>query len=243
LELTMRSLIPVMLALSLAGPVGATQLKMVRLQPAVDLSRHEPQMATLSPSLRAWVISQARASLDGDAGPDPQVIAGNARARLEGQDFSDGDIESLVQRVMMESVRQADADLRDAMEQVRAANERKARMREAAAAQNEARKGLSEAARAEYSRPESKAVCVDPPCQFEVITKQPRLDQAKIVAPVGPGGSPVAAADPDSMSEMTEMEQMRMQMAMDRKSKAMQALSNLLKKSSDTAATITSNLK
>ena len=220
----MRSLIPIMLALSLAGPAGpagAAQLQIARIQPGVDLARHEPQMAMLSPSLRAWVITRARTTLDSAGSPDPEIIEGNARARLEGQDFSDADVESLVQLVMMESVRQADADLRDMMAQMREANARKARMRDMAAAQREAKKGLSDEARAEYSRPESKAVCVDPPCQF----------------------SRIAAPATDSMSEMNQMEQLRMQMAMDRKSKAMQALSNLLKKNSDTAATITSNLK
>ena len=217
----MRSLIPIMLALSLAGPAGAAQLQIARIQPGVDLARHEPQMTMLSPSLRAWVITQARTTLDSAGSPDPEIIEGNARARLEGQDFSDADVESLVQLVMMESVRQADADLRDMMAQMREANARKARMRDMAAAQREAKKGLSDEARAEYSRPESKAVCVDPPCQF----------------------SRIAAPATDSMSEMNQMEQLRMQMAMDRKSKAMQALSNLLKKNSDTAATITSNLK
>lgn len=219
----MRILIPVVLVLSLAGPAGAAQLQIARIQPGVDLSRPEPQMATLSPSLRAWVITQARTTLDSAGSPDPEIIAGNARVRLAGQDFSDADIEALVQLVMMESVRQLDADLRDMMAQMREANARKARMRDVAAAQREANKGLSDAARTEYSRPESKAVCVDPPCQF-----------SRIVAP---------ATATDSMSEMNETEQLRMQMAMDRRSKAMQALSNLLEKSSDTAATLTSNLK
>lgn len=217
----MRSLIPVLLVLSLGAPAWAAQLQMARVQPRVDLSRHEPRMDSLSPSLRDWVTRQARATLDSGTDPDPEIIAANARARLQGQDFSDADVESLVQLVMMESVRQADADLRDMMAQMREANARKARMRDMAAAQREAKKGLSDEARAEYSRPEGKAVCVDPPCQF----------------------SRIAAPATDSMSEMNEMEQMRMQMAMDRKSKAMQALSNLLKKNSDTAATITSNLK
>lgn len=239
----MRSLIPVLLVLSFAGPTVATQLQVARMQPGLDLSPHEPQMAMLSPSLRAWVITQARTTLDSAGSPDPEIIAGNARARLEGQDFSGADIDSLVQLVMTESVRQADADLRDTMAQMREANARKARMRDMAAAQREAKKGLSDEARAGYSRPESKAVCVDPPCQFLRMAVPPPLDQAKIVVPQGPGGSPDAEPAPDSMSEMNEMDQMRMQMAMDRKSKAMQALSNLLKKSSDTAATITSNLK
>jgi hypothetical protein len=47
----------------------------------------------------------------------------------------------------------------------------------------------------------------------------------------------------DSMSEMGEMESLRLQMAMDRLSKLMSTLSNVLKKVSDTSQTITQNLK
>lgn len=54
---------------------------------------------------------------------------------------------------------------------------------------------------------------------------------------------PAVAARLDSMSEMGEMESLRLQMAMDRLSKMMSTLSNLLKKSSETASHITQNLK
>jgi hypothetical protein len=47
----------------------------------------------------------------------------------------------------------------------------------------------------------------------------------------------------DSLSEMGEMESLRLQMAMDRLSKLMSTLSNILKKFSDTQQTITANLK
>lgn len=47
----------------------------------------------------------------------------------------------------------------------------------------------------------------------------------------------------DSMSEMGEMESLRLQMAMDRLSKMMSTLSNILKKLSDTAESIVQNLK
>jgi hypothetical protein len=47
----------------------------------------------------------------------------------------------------------------------------------------------------------------------------------------------------DSMSEMGEMESLRLQMAMDRMSKMMSTLSNLLKKLSDTSSQIAQNLK
>jgi hypothetical protein len=44
-------------------------------------------------------------------------------------------------------------------------------------------------------------------------------------------------------SEMSELMQLRLQMALDRRSKFEEALSNLLKKQSDTAAAIIRNLK
>jgi hypothetical protein len=47
----------------------------------------------------------------------------------------------------------------------------------------------------------------------------------------------------DSLSEMGEMESLRLQMAMDRMSKTMSTVSNLLKKASETANSITQNLK
>lgn len=47
----------------------------------------------------------------------------------------------------------------------------------------------------------------------------------------------------DSMSEMGETESLRLQMAMDRLSKMMTALSNLMKKINDTNQGITQNLK
>jgi hypothetical protein len=50
-------------------------------------------------------------------------------------------------------------------------------------------------------------------------------------------------SDLDTMGEMGEMESLRLQMAMDRLSKMMSTLSNLLKKISDTTSQITQNLK
>jgi hypothetical protein len=47
----------------------------------------------------------------------------------------------------------------------------------------------------------------------------------------------------DSMSEMGETESLRLQMAMDRMSKMMSTLSNLLKKISDTSDAIVQNIK
>jgi hypothetical protein len=51
------------------------------------------------------------------------------------------------------------------------------------------------------------------------------------------------AKEKDSISEMGEMESLRLQMAMDRLSKMMSTLSNLMKKTSDTQQAITQNIK
>jgi hypothetical protein len=57
------------------------------------------------------------------------------------------------------------------------------------------------------------------------------------------GGVDEMKQDLDSISEMGEMESLRLQMTMDRMSKMMSTLSNLLKKISCTASRITQNLK
>ena len=49
--------------------------------------------------------------------------------------------------------------------------------------------------------------------------------------------------DLDSMSELGEMESLRLQMAMDRYSKMMSTLSNIMKKVSETSDAITQNIK
>ena len=175
----------------------------------------------LSPSLRAWVKSQARALVDRGVTPDPNLIAGDVRTRLAGQDFSDADIMAIAYLVMMEAAKAAQDDMREIMEQMKSQNERKAAMREAMQAQRAA------AAQDQVAtRPELKAVCVDPPCKPQLAADVSR-----------------AADQKDSMSEMGEMQSLRLQMAMDRRSKFFETLSNMLKKYADTASTITSNLK
>jgi hypothetical protein len=65
------------------------------------------------------------------------------------------------------------------------------------------------------------------------------------VSGFGPYGSQVAQAKNklDSLSEMGEMESLRLQMAMDRTSKFMSTLSNMLLKMSDTSTSITQNMR
>lgn len=68
-------------------------------------------------------------------------------------------------------------------------------------------------------------------------------DAADVVVGKLDTGLKEASPKLDSLSEMGEMESLRLQMAMDRLSKMMSTLSNMLKKQSDTASSIAQNLK
>jgi methylthioribose-1-phosphate isomerase len=79
-----------------------------------------------------------------------------------------------------------------------------------------------------------------------------RAERVSAAAKPGPGAPTKAELDAsvdqmksdlDSMSEMSEEQSLRLQMAMDRVSKTMETLSNMLKKMSDTAEGITQNIK
>jgi hypothetical protein len=82
-----------------------------------------------------------------------------------------------------------------------------------------------------------------------LLVRAQRLSAAYKPAPGGPTKAEIDASvdqvksDLDSMSEMGEMESLRLQTAMDRMSKLMATLSNLLKKASDTSQGITQNIK
>jgi hypothetical protein len=180
-------------------------------------------MAALSPSLRDWVSDRSRAIVASGNAPDPALIADDARAHLAGQDFSTVDIEALVFIVLMEATKQADADLHETMAQVKAENDKKAKLREAMDAKREADAAAKPSA----------------PVQPQIMLAQPRLQLAK---PVSVDTAPIKDQK-DSLSDVGEMNSLRLQMLMDRRSKLMEALSNLMKKQSDTASTITQNLK
>lgn len=161
------------------------------------------------------------------------------------------DIEAIAFLVLMQASKSAQEDLKAIMAHVKAINDQKEKLRSASALlksnQNITRIKLDSL----------KSVSN----QTQVIQKQNNLRNIQPVRTVAldstkpvRANTPVTKAeinttkdklknDLDSMSEMGEMESLRLQMAMDRMSKMMSTLSNLLKKISDTAQGIIQNLK
>jgi hypothetical protein len=131
-----------------------------------------------------------------------------------------GDIDALAFLVMMEAAKSAREDLKAIMTGVKQINEARASLK-----QNPTSAKVAVAPRqtAHVSRTQVQPKPI-PKAQFAR-----QLDKAK--------------NDLDSLSEMGEMESLRLQMAMDRMSKANSATSNFMKKSSDTTQSISQNLK
>lgn len=124
------------------------------------------------------------------------------------------DVEALVFIVLMQGAESSREDLKMVMAGIKAINDAKRKWRAAV--------GL---------KPEKCDECIDPDAAFALSKAMVDAEIDKI------------KSDLDSMSEIGETESMRLQMAMDRLSKLMSTLSNLLKKVSDTANQITQNLK
>jgi hypothetical protein len=126
---------------------------------------------------------------------------------------ADGDIEALAFIVVMEASKSAQDDLKSIMEEVKAINDAKSGL-----------PGLPD---------RHGSLEVDALLQLMLTVYGMNVD-AEFDS---------IQRDLDSMSEMGEMESLRLQMAMDRMSKMMSTLSNLMKKIADTSSAISQNLK
>lgn len=196
-----------------------------------------------------WINSAAKETNEKNLSPDEVIAKSRAYGIIGGMQGQD--IEAIAFLVLMQASKSAQEDLKAIMAQVKAINDQKEKLRSASALlksnQNITRIRLDSL----------KSISG----QTQVIQKQNNLRNVQPVRTVALDSiKPVRANTPvsrteitattdkikrdlDSMSEMGEMESLRLQMAMDRMSKMMSTLSNLLKKISDTASSIIQNLK
>jgi hypothetical protein len=182
-------------------------------------------MAKLTPRVRAqaqrvYTLTdelqvRLRVLEESHASLDVQVKPASGRVPGAKPDIENGDIEALAFLVLMQAAKSAQDDLKAIMEGVKEVNRAKAAMRD------------------ELQQRKRTALDFDAILQLMLVVyaKQHEEEAEELLSSV------------DSMSEMGEMESLRMQMAMDRMSKMMSTLSNLLKKMSDTNSQIVQNLK
>jgi putative addiction module CopG family antidote len=216
----------------------------------------------LAPAQRRFIEEQVKSGRYVDAGEvvraalrlfEARAAANSATYTVLGA-MPEGDIEALAFIVLMEAAKSAQEDLKAIMAQVKAIN----------AAKQAHRDLLDQMQRdqaANFGREK------DEPLDFSTglgserayhRVPMPHADPTSeggvryVVTDLHPGKITKAALCAiaesmknklDSLSEMGEMESLRLQMAMDRRSKMMDALSNMLKTLGDTAQAITQNLK
>jgi hypothetical protein len=193
-------------------------------------------MQLIRPSHVTWVKSSATQLNTGKLETDQ--VERHARAYLSGQRLAETNIEALMFLVLMEAAKSAQEDIKAVMASIKSINEKKKKQRQAL---KEMQSGKSTVQTNVQLDSLKRAIyLVEPTGRIEpvrpvAIRKLAKTDIEQAIGEI--------RDKHDSLSELGEMEQLRLQMAMDRLSKMMATLSNLLKKISDTAQQITQNLK
>ena len=168
------------------------------------------------------------------------------------------DIEDLILLVLIEASKDAQEDLRNLLEDMRAATQTKRRLRDTIAKLKKRIEAEEHPERDEYRQHEDHEREFEP-LDIDLVTQtlvvvaaqqsnrevQAFADELTLtrLRLHRDDATDKAKNDLDSMSELAEMESLRLQMAMDRRSKFMEALSNIMKKMSDTDSAIVQNLK
>lgn len=176
--------------------------------------------AKVGPQTRSWIRQLATRQVQGNT-----VSEAGARAAISADRFFAGldesDVDSVVYLVMMQSARIANDDLR------------------------EVQQGIG---RIEASMSALRAAG-EPDAETATRPRLTRLQLASVrspqALPTEEFGRRLAASRDDlgALSEMAELESLRLQMAMDRMARTMQAISGLLGKLGDSQRTIIPNLK
>jgi len=236
----MRSVLPAFIsAVILMAPVASLAADELRF-PAGAEAREARLLTKVGPQTRAW-IKQVGAKEA--ASGQPSEAAAIAAARSLGN-LQDADIQAVAFLVLMEATRDTDTDLRKIKSEAKQTSMSNQAVREQIANRNEELTAHAPAS--------AKASAVQPPAavaRAPVAVAPLARNVTTRVAPSPPKSGGVAASADimknklDSMSEMNEMTSLRLQMMMDRRSKFIATLSNIMKKISSTQDTLVQNLK
>jgi hypothetical protein len=229
----------------------APQLKPREIPPEMA-RRIEAIQSALQPSAKEWVQQQAKLESQKQS-PDAPAIEAAVYNRFPALNTRGGpakasDINSLVAIVIMQSANDAEKDLRDTLAQMQSINIAKQKLRDLLSqVQSEVKSNPT---------PVGSTLCQTALCKSlnaqlnQISVATTNLEKpVRILLPSKPTYSDLKVVQSqlqsnlDSMNEMSEMTSLRLQMAMDRRSKFVEALSNIMKKIDDTQSNILQNIK
>jgi hypothetical protein len=216
--------------------------------------------AKLKKSAASWIDQQAAIEAQSKS-TDLDALRGAVRARFakslkpatrqvstSGINFADLDVEAVVFIVLSEAAQQQENDLTEAMQQMDQINRQKAAMRQLL---DELQQAASGAKSKQRDKECNTSFCKSLPSRALAVAGMSVHGETPLVTRV-PQKMTYAGLDAlqvqmnhdlDSMNDMSEMTSMRLQMAMDRRSKFIETLSNVMKSISDTDSSIVANLK
>jgi hypothetical protein len=185
-------------------------------------AREAQLIAKLNPQARAWLKQEAMREAASNIASDA-VATQAVRSAGPGLNLAGMSIEDAVMLVMMIVSRDADEDMRRMLTEMENARRQKQAMRQTIQNQKAAQASVNSQLRQEYAAQQARPK----------IARSAALDAYLT-------GQNVSY---DSLSDMSQEQQLKLQMALDRRTKALQTLSNILKKTSDTSQGIIQNLK
>ena len=198
-------------------------------------------MSGINPKHVQWVKTTARETNENKLTPEDVKLKTQSYAVLGSMNGQD--IEALAFLVMMQAAKSAQEDLKVIMANVKAINEQKAKQR-ALLSNMQQQRTMTAIQLDSFKLLQNRTLA---------LQQGRNVDSIKFVRSSGriqqvskteiDAMKEKLKSDLDSMSGMGEMQTIRLQMAMDRMSKMMSTLSNLLKKISKTSDEIIQNLK
>jgi hypothetical protein len=171
---------------------------------------------------------------------------------------ANGDIETLIQIVMLATAKDAEEDLRQVIEEMKAAAQVRRRLRDAIANLRTQHEAVAEKIRDEYANRDRRGdrchhLDIDLAARLLITIALRQSDSemqtlADEIALTREHIRRSAVTDEpqaklDVLNELAEMEQMRLQIFLERRSKMLEWVSNIMKKTADTSAAIAQNLK
>lgn len=198
-------------------------------------------MSSINPQHVAWVKKTAKTANEKNM-TDADVKTEATNWAVLGN-LNSGDIEALCFLVMMQASKSSQEDLKAIMAKVKAINNQKQQQREMLSKMQQ-QQSLSQVQLDSFNLLKNKMIALQKHQNPDTVRyiKSGIVRNQIVKVDVGRKIEEIKR-DLDSMSEMGEEQQLKMQMYMDRRSKIMETLSNLMKKISDTQDEIIKNMK
>jgi hypothetical protein len=220
--------------------------------PAEMAQRISAMQSTMQPSAKAWVEQQAHLELQKASTDTPSIEAAVYNRfpglNTRGSAVKAGDINALVAIVMMQTLNDSEKDLQNMMSQMQAINNAKQKLRDL----------LSQTQLEIKSNQtlDAKAMCQTALCKTlpstlgEISNATANLQKPVRISTPGKLTYADLRTLPaqiqnslDSLNDIGQAQQMKLQMLMDQRSKLIETMSNLMKSISDTNSTIIQNIK